>query len=220
MKKVYVPTNGPESWRAFLASPDKHWRTGYSARTLAHSWEAGDGLPPEVSALFPGSPELLLAIPEHKTPLPGGRRETQCDVFALMKCDGDTYAVAIEGKVDEPFGPTVGEWLVDASPGKRQRITAICGYLGLPEPVPGHIRYQLLHRTAAAVIEAERFKTDRAAMIVHSFSPKSRWFEDYAAFCALFDIEAKANGASTISLPGGRQLLLGWAAGTPEFLER
>ncbi|WP_413776936.1 DUF6946 family protein [Mesorhizobium sp. AR07] len=32
------------------------------------------------------------------------------------------------------------------------------------------LRYQLLHRTSAALLEAKRFKTDEAAMIVHSFS--------------------------------------------------
>lgn len=218
MKKIHTPTEGPESWRRLLADPVKHWRTGYSARTLAYCWEAADGLPPEVAKLFPGQAELLLALPEHKTPLPGGQRETQCDVFALINSDGETYAAAIEGKVDEPFGPTLDEWLVNASPGKMKRLSAMRALLSLPENLPGAIRYQLLHRTAAALIEAARFKTDHAAMVVHSFSRERRWFADYAEFCALLGIEASPDTPASRILPDGRTLLLGWATGAPEFL--
>lgn len=35
MSRVYVPSSGPDSWRAFLADQIKHWRTGHSARTIA-----------------------------------------------------------------------------------------------------------------------------------------------------------------------------------------
>ena len=43
------------------------------------------------------------------------------------------------------------------------------------------LRYELLHRTAAAVLEAQRFTTRYALMLVHSFSstdaslPAERW---------------------------------------------
>ena len=47
--RCYVPSGGPLAWRDFLADPHKQWRTGYSAKALAHSWEAQDGLPPEVT---------------------------------------------------------------------------------------------------------------------------------------------------------------------------
>jgi hypothetical protein len=111
----------------------------------------------------------LLALPEHKVPLLGGNRDSQNDVFALIRYGGATCAATIEGKVNEPFGPTVGEWLTAPSDGKLVRMRHICDVLGLAETPPAHIRYQLLHRTASAVIEAKRFKTDEAAMIVHSF---------------------------------------------------
>ena len=88
MSKILIPSSGPDDWKQFLAQPDLHWATGYSARTLAHAWEANMGLPPEIkdlmSAAF-GPGELLFAIPEHKTPLPGGKRESQSDVFALVR---------------------------------------------------------------------------------------------------------------------------------------
>ena len=104
MSRVYIPSAGPSAWQAFLAEPEKHWRTGYSARTLAYSWEASDSLPAEISAMFDESAELLIAISEHKVHLDGGTRSSQSDVFALIRFGTSTCAAAIEGKVNEPFG--------------------------------------------------------------------------------------------------------------------
>lgn len=84
----------------------------------ALSWEAANGVPPEISKILGGSVELLLAIPEHKVALPGGRRESQCDVFALIRVGNETMAIAVEAKVNEPFGPTVSEWMVNARKGR------------------------------------------------------------------------------------------------------
>lgn len=140
----------------------------------ALSWEAAGGLPPEIASLLGPDAELLLAIPEHKVELPGGRRPTQCDVFALARAGGEVIVVSVEAKVSEAFGPAVGDWLSPESPGKRERLAHICALLGLAGEPPAHIRYQLLHRTAAAVIEAERFNAARAAMIVQSFSQDHR----------------------------------------------
>ena len=144
MNRVYVPTSGPKAWRQFLAKPELQWAMGYSARTMASSWEAADGLPSEIAAVLQplmGEAELLLALPEHKTALPGGRRESQSDVFALLRTKLGLVALTVEGKVEEPFGPTVSEWLEGASPGKIQRLQAITELLGLtrghsPHPNP------------------------------------------------------------------------------------
>lgn len=216
--RIYVPTLGPAAWQQFLAEPEKQWRTGYSAKTLAHSWEASAGLPREVSALFPEKSELLLALPEHKVPLLGGIRDSQNDVFALIRCGDATSAAMIEGKVNEPFGPSVEEWMREASSGKVKRMSYLCEVLGLGELPEGRIRYQLLHRTASAIIEARRFKTDESAMIVHSFSQQKMWFEDFAAFVALFGREVEPDRSIVINLPDGMALRLGWATGDAEFL--
>ena len=130
MSRIFVPSSGPGDWQAFLAEPEKQWRTGYSARSMAHSWEAVEGFPPEIVALFADSGmkafqqvELLLAFPEYKVPLPGGSRASQNDVFALGRDgDGELIAVAVEGKVNEPFGPTLAEWDATSSTGKQQRL--------------------------------------------------------------------------------------------------
>ena len=221
MNRIYIPSSGPQAWQGLLAEPEKQWRTGYSARTLAHCWEAAEGaLPPEVSALFEaslGRPELLLAIPEHKVPLPGGRKESQNDVFALLRVGAQTISVTVEGKVNEPFGPTIGEWFANPSTGKQERLAFLRTTLGLSEPVSDEIHYQLLHRTASAVIEAERFGTNAAAMIVHSFSTENRWFEAFRDFAHLFGIEPGVDELVTVNTKSRTPLYLGWAAGDRRF---
>lgn len=217
MSKLLVPTVGPESWRALLADPEKQWKQGFSAVAAAQAWETTDGLPVEVAEILGPNAELLLAIPEHKVPLPGGARETQCDVFALVSTATGICAVSVEAKVNEPFGPTIGEWLRDASDGKVTRLTAICEMLGVAYPPPDDLRYQLFHRTAAAVVEASRFQTSSAAMIVQSFSQEHRWYDDFAAFCGYCGVEAERGTALGYTLPDGRWLTLGWATGSAEL---
>jgi hypothetical protein len=218
VSRVFVPSAGPESWKQFLAKPDLHWAVGYSARTLANSWEAADGIPPEVAALLQpivGTVEPLIIIPERKTPLPGGQRHSQSDVFLLGRHAKGTIACTIEGKVDEPFGPTVTEKTAEASPGQHERMRFLCATLGIRQ-CPGHIRYQLLHRTASALVEAERFDASDAAMIVHSFSPGAKWLDDYTAFVQLLGGKVESNRATVIGTLG-RPLILGWAAGDQKY---
>lgn len=220
MAAIYLPSGGPQSWQRLLAEPERHWKPGYSAHCLAHAWEAADGLPPEIARLFSaaeGSAELLLALPEHQVPLPGGLTKSQSDVFALLRTGDKTCAATIEGKVDEPFGPTIGEWMKQASEGKETRLKFITDKLGLTYPPAPDLRYQLFHRTASAVIEADRFKTDTAAMIVHSFSPTKMWFEDFARFLALFGHRAVPDRLFEIPSQAKKPLFLGWASGDQKF---
>src|SRR5688500_2265226 len=111
MSRIYVPSQGSHEWQRLLAQPEKHWRPGYSATCLAECWEKAAGLPHEVERLLSSiapAPELLVALPEHKVPLPGSHRgDSQNDLFALVRAGDQTVAVTIEGKVDEPFGPSM-----------------------------------------------------------------------------------------------------------------
>lgn len=215
---IFVPSQGPASWQGLLADPEKHWRTGYSARTLAACWEMTQGLPREVEAILGSGTQVLIGLPEHKVDLPGGARPSQTDLFLLLRRQETTIACAVEGKVDEPFGPCLDEWLQVPSDGKTVRLAALCDLLGLHQPLPPQLRYQLLHRTASAVLEAMLFKTDEAAMIVHSFSPTAKWFDDFAFFVSLFGGEAVLGKPHRCSLPSGMPLLLGFAKGDERFL--
>lgn len=184
----------------------------------AQSWEDADGLPSEVGDILGERADLLLVIPEHRVPLPGGGRASQCDVFALVRASDGTIALSVEATVNEPFGPTVGEWMVNASAGKIERMRFLCSCLELAETPNDAVRYQLLHRTVAEVIEAERFGTDGAAMIVQSFSQTHKWFEDFAVFCRLFGLTAEVGKSLRHTLPSGRPLTLGWAVGSEKFI--
>ena len=90
--------------------------------------------------------------------------------------------LGVEGKVDEPFGPLVSEWLTDASANKRARLSVLQETLGLADHNVSNLRYQLLHRTAAAIYEAQRYKVRPAVMLVHSFSEDHSWSDDFRAF--------------------------------------
>lgn len=207
---ILVPSHGPDDWRDLLADPGNQWREGFSAKSAALSWENARGLPPEVAAVIGPDARLLLAIPEHKVPLPGGGRPSQCDVFALVSTPRGSCAVSVEAKVAEPFGPTIGDWLKEASSGKHARLEAICALLGCALP-PANLRYQLFHRSAAAVVEAGRFGTAMAAMVVQSFSPERLWHGDFLAFAAHLGMDA-TQGPAERALPDGRPFRLGWAS--------
>ena len=66
MSFVYIPAQRAEDWAQLLADPVKHWRTGYSARTLAYSWQSADGFPDEIKAAFSNNEflsDIQLLIP-------------------------------------------------------------------------------------------------------------------------------------------------------------
>ena len=223
--RILAFTSGPDDWRLLLADPVKHWRTGYSARTLACCWEAADGFPPEVADALASEDPLLedltpiLGIPEFKVPLPGGVRSSQNDLFVLARSTAGPVAVMVEGKVNESFGPFLGDWLREASPGKRRRLDFLQEKLGLAGPVPDSIRYQLLHRTASAVITGEQYRAAAAVMLVHSFSPGRTGWADYAAFLELFGVEAVEGVLQRLPGESPVPLFAAWAVGDARFLE-
>jgi hypothetical protein len=220
MTRIYRPATSLEDWRDGLADRDKHWRAGYSAMATAQSWQAANGaLPREIARLFDPEPELLFAIPEHKVPLPGGTRDSQCDVFALIRSGTRTIATAIEAKVNEPFGETIETWYQSPTKGRKDRLSALCAWLGLPFPCDPALRYQLLHRTGSAIVEARRFGLGHAAMIVQSFAPDARWIEDFQMFASALGLTLDRDQSAPCRLPCGLELTLGWASGDPMFLK-
>jgi hypothetical protein len=163
--------------------------------------------------------EPLIAFPEHKVPLPGGRRDSQNDIFVLGKSDEGLVSITVEGKVAESFGPTLGEWTRNMSPGKRERLDSLKAILGLEEEIDSSIRYQLLHRTASAVIEANRFNAKTAVMLVHPFSQAEDWFEDYQAFVRLYDKDIGIGQLTFLTKVGGVEIFTGWVKGEASFLD-
>ena len=74
----------------------------------------------------------------------------------------------------------------------------------------GGIPYQLLHRCAAAVIEARRFGFRHAAFVVQAFNTPAHRFAEFAGFCNVLGVTANPN-APSLTQAGDTQLLVGWA---------
>lgn len=215
----YVPTNSVNDWRCRLAQPEKHWAIGRSAMMLACCWEEAVGFPPEVDHLMETIPfvdgpvQFLAGFPEHKTPLPGGRRSSQSDILVLAAVNTGLLVIAVEGKVDEGFDKPVTAWLgPDPSPGKRLRLRFLVQKLGLTEESVADLPYQLLHRTAAAVIEADRFRAT-PMMMVHSWGAGDDGFDEYAQLLALLGAEAQVGRVTVGRVPNNRDILFGWVRG-------
>ena len=80
------------------------------------------------------------------------------------------------------------------------------------------LRYQLFHRSASALLEAQRYDASTALLLVHSFSSAKAGFADYAAFLRALGI-AEEVVPNTIYGPllfpvgkGAIAFFAGWAA--------
>ena len=169
---------------------------------------------PELQSLV-----LLAAIPEFEVGLPGGATTSHTDVLVLARNETGFVVIAVEGKVDEEFGPTLSSKRAEASDGQEERLAYLHNALQLPNLLDGAIRYQLLHRSASAVIVAREFHASAAVMLVHSFSPSKRWFDEYVAFGKALGVglvEGRALRAPHLKKP---PLYLGWVSGDQRFRE-
>jgi hypothetical protein len=223
----FVRLSRAEDWRVNLAQPDKQWKKGYSARALAYCWMEAKGFPSSVKEVFQKSghivfrnADFLAGFVEHKVPLCGGGHPSQNDLFVLAKNKNGLIAIAVEGKVSEPFGETIEDWLINETKGKKARLDSMCKLLKLNQENILQIRYQLLHRTASALIEAERFSASTALMLVHSFSHKNEWFDDYCNFALLFNITAQPNIIHSAGRINDVNLYLAWITGEQEYLNK
>ena len=219
MKRIHISTMGASDWRRLLADPETQWERTASAMELAVSWECAQsterGLPGEVAASLDrqvvlSGAQLLLAFPEHKVALKGRGKPSQSDVWALLLTDNGYLSTAVEGKAGEPFASTLGEWLKAASEGKHERLKSLCEILQITPDLAPELRYQLFHRTASALLEAERFRAPLALMLVQSFREDPISWSDYVAFCQLFGISAKRGEISEAHRSGPQRLFLGW----------
>ena len=226
MKPIFIPTSSGADWQRLLAKPKLHWKSGRSAMAAAACWEANaPQLPPEIIDVLAASEdesltglELLAAIPEWKVDLPGGDRPSQTDVLALTRNEAGLVVLCVEAKVDEPFGPTLGEKRREASSGQRERLAYLEKELGCSKPLEDSIRYQLLHRTASALLTARSFHAHVAVMLVQSFSPVSRWREDFEAFVHAVAARPVTPDLSELKTNTSSRLLVGWCCGAEEFL--
>jgi hypothetical protein len=219
--RIAVPLRTPEDVIPHLGKA-YHWKQGRSAKSLADCWFHANAVPPAVAAVLAQSAdltgaELLDGWLERQTDLGDGRgTHSQTDLFALLGQDDGLIALGIEAKVDESFGPLVSDWLADGSSGKRKRLEGLCTLLGVASASVMGLRYQLLHRTAAVLLEAKRFRTSKAALVIQSFCPKATGLADARVFFETLRLYGLARdglaGPVTIQ---GVEFWVGWAADTP-----
>ena len=212
MSHLCISTRGVCSWRDRLANPDRQWKRKYSALETAASWEraAGTecGLPDAIAKVLQcggfASPVLMLAVAEHKVELPGGDAASQCDVWGIVRTDAGLLSLSVEAKAKEPFGDaTLGDWLAAGSSNRsvdnrRRRWEFIRAHL--PDGEFGAVPYQLLHRCAAAVIEARRFGFWQAAFVVQAFETPDDTFGEYQNFCTAVGLPASRDGMARTSV--------------------
>ena len=225
MKRILVPTVSGSDWQRLLAKPDLHWAPGKSAMSAAASWEhAATRIPPELTRALETANDpdladlkLLIAIPEWEVSLPGGVTSSCTDVMAIASNARGLVAIAVEAKVDEAFGPTIGEKRDAASAGQLERLEFLHRTLGLAAPLPDDVRYQLLHRTVSAVLTAKSFHAATAVMIVQSFSAESRWLADFQRFCNALGTTGAVGAVALVPGLSSPRLFLGWCAGDQRF---
>lgn len=210
----------PEHVIPYLAKRERHWKKGYSAYELAYSWVKGDDIPASIRSVLDTCPEykdtaLVEGLFEREVDLRTPGRRSQTDLLAFVKSGRGYAVIAVEGKVNESFGDLVSTWN-DRSPTKERRLERLCRTLGLRVADMGSIRYQLLHRTASAIYEAQRYQTAQAIMLVHSFSTTDASFHDFQAFATAMGIPVQAvNQISEERECEGVQLRLAWVKDQP-----
>lgn len=210
-----------EDIRKRLADPVKHWRKGYSAYELADKWVNADDFPQAVRQVMDAYPlfdgaRLIEAFFERKVELETPGRPSQNDILVYAKLSNGFLAIAVEGKVKEPFDKYVFQ--KEMTPGVEARILNLCDRLEISADAVQSIRYQLLHRTVSAVLEAERYGAEHALMLVQSFCASNTSFADYHDFATLLGFPENAiqiNQILGFKQLGNVKLHLGWVRDTP-----
>ena len=220
VRRLHVPMLQPEDVIPHLAKQQLHWRAGYSAQELAFAWWTSNGhFPPAVRAVLATAPEYATAefvdgFFELEVELGSSGRNSQTDLMIVAGLSDRLAVIAVEGKVEESFAEIVKDW--NDSSGKQRRLERLCETLGLDPARVAGIKYQLLHRTASAIYEAKRYRCRSAMMLVHSFSPTHRWFEDLDAFaCAMGVSIPGPNRCSSAKQCDGVELRLAWVGDRP-----
>jgi len=223
MHRLFVPSWGPSDWRRLLANPSTQWVRRKSAFELAVAWESARrterGVPSGVAEfldkhdLTRGS-RLVLGLPELQVDFPGGGHQSQTDLWALLRAPDHLVSLAVEAKSGEAFDQPVEEWLKDISPnsGKPARLAALREVLCLADSEVAAIRYQLLHRSAAAVRMAEEYGASVAVLLVQAFGGdrdrSSR--SDFSKFAELMLCESESEGPKRVGRSTCVPLLVGW----------
>lgn len=226
-----IPIVKPAEIIPRLGKQELHWKVGRSAYELSTAWMESGSIPPKVKSVLDQASEwagasLLEGIFERETDLPGGGRPSQTDLLAILSTDEGNSILAVEGKVDESFGPVVGKWLAtENNQNRANRLAGLCATLDIDPDVTGGLFYQLFHRTCAAVYEAKRFKYKQSMMLVHSFAGDAgsvdgpAWFSDFCNFSQAVGMPVYCpDTVSSAKTCDGIEVRLAWVCDMPKSL--
>lgn len=192
-----------KDWQSIVGK--NKFKKGFSAYELAYSWLHKRGhFPESIQEIFEASNyqifnDLVLnyAIVENPIFLDNFKGPSMNDlmVFASSKRTKSSIIIAVEGKVDESFDKYIYQWIRDNSKNPKisriKRLEYLNKQLGTNLKKESKIRYQLMHRTASAIIEAKRNGINNAMLLIHSFeSIKQDNFQDCNNFITLFGISS------------------------------
>ena len=180
-----------------------------AALSVVDLWEAAKGMPPEISEILGADAKLGHAIPGEIVPIPGGPGPSRCDVFALVGTENGVGAIGIFA-TNDGFDATVRDWLTGGVIDGKGRLGVVCNALEVQAQQTEELRYQLLHRMAAAIIKADK-RAKFVGLIVQSFSQEQKGFEDFEAFCVALGAKDVLPGKPIwVTRPSGLKILLAW----------
>lgn len=138
--------------------------------------------------------------------------------MAICTNENGLAAVAVEAKVLEPFGPLVGEKREGASSNQALGLEYLHHKLKV-EHFDNAIRYQLLHRTASAILTAEDFHAKVAVMLVHAFATPADRQSDFIAFCHAMGATEIHPNVFKVPVFSAPMLYLVWCNGNEKYRE-
>jgi hypothetical protein len=212
------PVVAEAEWRIAVGGK---WKSGRSAHALAHTWFGATSFPSDVQRSFSRTEafvglEPLVGLVEHEVALRGRGPASHNDLLVIArKPAGGTVVVAVEAKVDEGFGTEdVEHWLAAGGANRAARLAFLTDVLALTDSTAlGGVAYQLVHRTASALIEAGRFEAGDAVMLVHSFGDRRSSFDEYSRFAEAMGVAAPPEDAVVRARRlRGIDLWLGWVS--------
>lgn len=177
-----------DDWRGLAG--DEKWVPTRSAYELAHCWHQSGGLPQPIARVLNASGhEVLrgvsieLCLVEKPVFLDTKIAPSMTDLMAYGHNEkGDSIVLAVEGKANEPFASRVWAWVrgdeknptMTTAPRQTRlrRLEFLSKHLSKTIGPNSTLRYQLLHRTVSAVLEAQLHGAAAAVVLIHAFGPE------------------------------------------------
>lgn len=188
--------------------PPRHYKAGFSAYEIAHSWKSSSKFFPDaINEVFRTCNIPIFAnlrpdyvVAEYPVFLDDTfHTPSKSDIFAFCSnFYGDRIVMAVEGKCLEPFGPRIQDWIVTSDfptarrqkmlfpesppiqPRKKRRLEFLNSLLPTKIAEDSCLRYQAVHRSASAIIEASKTSSIAAVVVIQAFRKSLDNYFDYS----------------------------------------